>query len=134
MTLASTYVLCPSLWLVIYFRVEGSCQNRGFKEVEQELKQTGIELGPNNVNLQTVRGHLGSCLVSSEGLFYQQPSDRSYIALPLFLSLPCLCYVMRCLLIYNWTIVITDLRTCDCACDRLVQSIYTSNMSQIYFT
>ena len=32
--------------LVAYFRVEGSRQNKGPKEVEQELEWTEIELGP----------------------------------------------------------------------------------------
>jgi len=32
----------------------------------------------------------------------------------------CLYHAIQCLLIYNWTIVITDLYTCDCTCNRLV--------------
>ena len=43
--------------LVAYFGVERSCQNRGPKEIEQELEWIGIELGPDNVNLQTEKIH-----------------------------------------------------------------------------
>ena len=43
--------------LVAYLGVERSCQNRGPKEIEQELEWTGIELGPDNVNLQTEKIH-----------------------------------------------------------------------------
>jgi len=39
---------------------------------------------------------------------------------PTIPNFSCLYHAVQCLLIYNWTIVITDLRTCDCACDRLV--------------
>ena len=97
-------------------------------------QQVYVDIPHLNLTLASVRGHLGLCLVSSEGLFYQWPNDRSCIAFPSFLSFPCLCHAVRCLLIYNWTIVITDLCTCDCACDCLVQSIYTGKLSQIYFT
>jgi len=38
--------------LVAYFRVEGSCQNRGPKEVEWKPEGTEIRLGLDDVNLQ----------------------------------------------------------------------------------
>ena len=41
------------MMLVAYFGVKENHQNRGPKEVEQELGQTGIGLGPDNINLQT---------------------------------------------------------------------------------
>ena len=43
--------------LVVYFGVEESRQRRGPKEVEQEPEWTRIELGPNDVNLQTKKIH-----------------------------------------------------------------------------
>ena len=39
--------------LVTYFEVKGSHQNKGPKEVKQELEWTRIGLGPVDVNLQT---------------------------------------------------------------------------------
>jgi len=50
--------LCVVPWslvmrLVVYFGMEGSHQNRGPKEVEQELEWTEIRIGPDDINLQT---------------------------------------------------------------------------------
>jgi len=56
MTLASTYVLCPGLWLWGWLHIlewRESHQNRGPKEVEQELEWTEIRIGPDDINLQT---------------------------------------------------------------------------------
>ena len=39
--------------LVTYFEIGISYQNRGPRNIEQRLKQIGIELGPIDVNLQT---------------------------------------------------------------------------------
>jgi len=43
--------------LVTYFGVKGSHQDRGPKEVEQELEQTEIGIELNDVNLQTKKIH-----------------------------------------------------------------------------
>ena len=56
----------PVVRLITYFRIEESCQNRGPKEVEQEMEWTEIGLGPDNVNLQTARIHCNySVLIGS---------------------------------------------------------------------
>ena len=39
--------------LIAYFGIKVSYQNRGSRNIEQRLKQIGIELGPIDINLQT---------------------------------------------------------------------------------
>jgi len=52
--------------LVTYFGVKGSHQNRGPKEVEQELEWTEIGIGLDNINLQTEEIHYNySVLIGS---------------------------------------------------------------------
>jgi len=57
MTLASTYVLRPGLWSWVgrVFQSDGSCQDRGPKEITEGVRVDKTRLGPDDVNLQTVQ-------------------------------------------------------------------------------
>ena len=63
--------LCIAPWslvvrLVTYFRVDGSRQKRGPKEIDQETEWTEIGLGPDDLILQTKELHCNySVLIGS---------------------------------------------------------------------
>ena len=83
---------------------------------------------------RSVRGHLGQCLVRTEGLFYQWPIDSTctHSHCSYLLSV---CIMRATPSIYYQDIVITD--PCAHVIARVIvqcRSIYTSKLSQIYFT